>query len=150
MKNLHFFGCGKGSTWYNEKLIVGQGKTRGGAVFFENQNCFNLMDGLYLFNHVQMDGGGIYLLDCHDVLIKGNFFSLNFAKWGGAIYLERCSNVVIQNNLFLLNFAKRDGGAISLSKCRDILISENRFVLNTAFRSGGKIDIHECEKVNVL
>ena len=150
MKTLHIAGCGTDCIWQNDNLIAGRGKTRGGAAFYRNQCGFDIADGIYLLNHVQMDGGCIYLLDCHNVTIIGNLFIFNKAKWGGAIYLERCTNTVISDNRFLFNFAVRDGGAISLSQCNDIIINGNFFAFNSALRSEGKIDIHNCSKVKII
>lgn len=148
-KKINIGGCGNRSIWYNDNLIVGQGKSRGGVAFYRNKSDFVISDEIFCFNHVQMDGGCIYLLDCHNVMIKGNLFAFNKAKWGGAIYLERCSDIIISENCFLFNIAIRDGGAISLSKCDEIYIRNNCFAFNKAFRSGDIIDKHNCGSITV-
>ena len=150
MKTLHIAGCGINCAWRNGDLVRGPGKTRGGAAFYREQNGFDIADGIYVLNHVQMDGGCLYLLDCHNVTIRENLFIFNKAKWGGAIYLERCSNTIITDNCFLFNFAVRDGGAISLSQCNEIIIHGNYFAFNTAFRSAGKIDVHDCGEIKIV
>lgn len=145
MRKIFIANKGRKSEWNDNVLTVGSGLTRGGSIFLTQKKNLNLSNGVFLFNHVQMDGGCIYLLDCHNVIIRYNVFIANFAKWGGAVYLEKCSSVIIENNSFIANRAYRDGGAISLSQCQNILIRNNEFILNHAMRSGTNIDIHSCD-----
>jgi hypothetical protein len=88
------------------------------------------------------DGGAIYALECHHIVIQECVFLLNGARWGGAVYLERCSDARLVNNFFVMNAAVRDGGAISLSGCSRTRIASNRFWLNVAGRSSPAIDDH--------
>lgn len=147
MKKLFFTQKGMPSQWNNNDLIFGEGQTRGGAVVHRDRLSFLIENGIYVLNHVQMDGGGIYLLNCHNGAIQNNVFFLNKAKWGGAIYLEKCSDVHIRNNIFICNFAMRDGGAISLSNCSHIALQNNLFFMNCAFRSFPRIDAHNCKHI---
>lgn len=149
MKRIYIAGNGIRSHWVEDALAVGCGKTRGGVAFINNRMSFVIEDGIYLFNHVQMDGGCLYLLDCSNVVIRNNTFMFNKAKWGGAIYLERCSDVLIYGNSFISNLALRDGGAISLSRCEYVTIHNNSFALNAGIRSAPKVDIHNCKTVCV-
>jgi len=147
MRSYYIGACGTKSIWHENGLNIGFGKTRGGCVLIRNNSDFVIQNGFYALNHVQMDGGCIYLLDCHYVIIRENVFMFNKAKWGGAIYLEQCSNIWIEENRFVSNLAIRDGGAISLSGCKDVVIRKNTFRLNVAFRLGSKIDIYNCERI---
>jgi len=124
------------------------GKTRGGAIFVAGKSGFSITNAFFLFNHVEMDGGGIYLFDCKDVVLHNNVFLLNKAKWGGAIYLERCSRVSLVNNLFVGNRVIRDGGAVSLSYCSDIRLLHNHYWANHSKRSGNNIDFHHSVNIN--
>lgn len=138
------------SQWTGNTLQTGRGKTRGGAVFITGKSSFDIRDRFFIMNHVQMDGGGIYLLDCRHVTIQNCIFFMNFAKWGGALYLERCSDVKINGCIFFMNYAKRDGGAISLSGCEKICFCHNFFGLNIALRSGAHVDIHNSGQITGL
>ncbi len=144
---IFFWKKGIRSIWENEILTIGQGKTRGGAIFVTGKKSFEITKKSFILNHVQMDGGGIYLLDCHYVIIRNCLFLMNFAKWGGAIYLEKCSHIEISSCLFLMNCVKRDGGAISLSYCEKVRFHNNVFALNKGLRSSNHIDLHNSRQI---
>lgn len=145
----YLFKTGINSRWERDHLVTGDGKSRGGAIFIKDKRDFIIENSFFVFNYVQMDGGCIYLLNCNNVLLKGNVFLLNRAKWGGAIYLERCSQITITDNVFIGNIAIRDGGAISLSHCYDINVLENYCFGNVALRSGRNIDLHHSDGITI-
>lgn len=146
---MRVFIANKGvkSQWNGDSLIHGIGRTRGGGVFFEKKTDIEISRSFFGFNHVQMDGGGIYLYNCSKISIHHNMFIMNGAKWGGAVYLEKCSDIHIFNNCFLFNFAIRDGGAISVSNSDYIEISHNAWFFNIALRSCRNIDNHNSKKI---
>lgn len=147
MKKIYLGRSGIKSKWNSDGLELQSGKTRGGCFLICGKSNFDICEGIYILNHVQMDGGCIYLLDCHNVTIYNNIFFVNKAKWGGAIYLEKCTNIIVQNNILGLNFAIRDGGAISISECHGITLQDNKYVFNYALRSGYNIDVHNSSEV---
>lgn len=147
------FICGKRGVetiWEGEELKVKTGKTRGGAVFVIGKDRVEISGKFFFMNHVQMDGGGVYLLDCQYVTIRNCLFLMNFAKWGGGVYLERCAHIKIFQNQFIGNYAKRDGGAISLSGCTDIEFGKNHYWMNIGRRSCKNIDLHHCSGVKTI
>ena len=68
------------SMWFEKTLTVGKGKTRGGAIFIIDKTNFEINKKIFIMNHVQMDGGGVYLLNCHHATIQNCVFFMNFAK----------------------------------------------------------------------
>ena len=63
--------CGRqgvSSQWVDDHLWQGTGKSRGGAIFLTDQRDFAIKDIGFFLNHVQMDGGAIYLLNCRNII----------------------------------------------------------------------------------
>jgi parallel beta-helix repeat protein len=137
------FGRGTASHWSADVLSSGTGRERrGGGRFYSRETGISVPREIFWLNGPVKDGGGLYLYDCHNVIIANCIFIMNFAKWGGGVYLEKCSGVTLQDNLFIGNFALRDGGAVSISHSTDILLKRNACIFNLALRSFPSYDIH--------
>jgi hypothetical protein len=132
---------GRRSKWIDDTLIFDIGKERrGGGNFVSSRTNLEVVKRLFIMNGPVKDGGGLYLHDCHNVLIINCMFLFNTAKWGGGLYLERCTNINVQNCAFIGNFALRDGGAVSVSHSQDIIFENNLLLLNAARRHSANYD----------
>ncbi len=84
-------------------------------------------------------GGGLYLRDCRQVVIKSCVVRLNEAKTsGGGVFLSGGSNIFIENNQIGNNIAQ-DGAGIFCSRTKSAQILANIIQYNTAKNGAGAV-----------
>lgn len=84
-------------------------------------------------------GGGLYLRDCRQIIIKSCVMRLNEAKTsGGGVYLGGGSNIFIENNQIDNNLAQ-DGAGIFCSRTKSAQILANIIQYNTAKNGAGAV-----------
>ena len=103
--------------------------------------------GCEITDNSAMYGGGLYLRDSHNPVLRGNAMYSNTAEFeGGGIYLFNSDNAILSNNTISNNAAWGKyfprfifggfGGGICLRDSDHVMLSRN-FVLSNTVRFGG-------------
>jgi hypothetical protein len=86
-------------------------------------------------------GGGVFLRNCRQIVVKSCVLRLNEAKIsGGGVFLGGGSNILIENNQIDNNLAQ-DGAGIFCSRTQSAQIVANIIQYNTAKNSAGAVYI---------
>jgi predicted outer membrane repeat protein len=106
----------------------------GGAVY--TSSSLTIVGSLFLDNTSDLRGGAFYGV-YSAILIEGNSFLENSARFGGAMGFP--TNLTVRNNYFSHNTASEDGGAIVCDGRSMANLVENHFVANYSINNGGAI-----------
>jgi len=129
---------------------VGGGVWSNGWYLMAEGNTFRGNSGsAYHDLHRDEGGGGLFVAENGDVIIRNNTFITNTAKGiGGALLLKPSSfghSLTLASNRFVDNHADQDGGAVRISigcgygySCHH-LVQGNTIVSNTASGNGGGV-----------
>ncbi|MFH1680353.1 MAG: right-handed parallel beta-helix repeat-containing protein [Candidatus Eisenbacteria bacterium] len=111
----------------NNVFEENRSKNWGGAIAVERANSPRIYDN-YFYRNAAGIGGGLYLFETFDPVVRGNIFSANGAKLYGGIRVEGTrGGGSIDNNVFFQNSA----GAVSVSESQgDLVIRNNAVVSN--------------------
>ena len=156
--NVNINGC---IFWSNvnimraSSLAVNAGN--GGAIFCDIDGDLKLLNNNFTNNEAAANGGAVYVIRCHKVIVHESFFFSNKANDGngGAMVMEcrsrttsiipvlitgpycSISSFIITSCCFHSNQAKTgNGGALALVKVKEVIINTIEFYNNLADNGG--------------
>lgn len=129
----------------------------GGAVFLSGVENVQLAKNAFTKNQVSgsgtfnLGGGGAYITECQNVLVRDSHFIDNDAvSKGGALFISLCGPTEIKRCSFISNESTTSaGGAVAIlgvtappsSPILPVTVRKNTFALNEAGTDGGALEI---------
>lgn len=149
-RGIRFFGPGKGSSVFSHCIVeyvkasTSYPESKYGALTFEDQNSFVVINSRISNNYGSDYGGGIQSINSDGKITSNNIFNNKFVTNGGAIY-SNGSYLRIDNNIIANNECNGEGGAIYSRFDSLIVVKNNEILNNKANSSGGGIYVNNSK-----